>query len=71
MYLKEYRDSRGMTLKQVAERIGVDQSTVFAYETFSAFPSWQVIVRIEEVTEKLVTFYDFVAGHQEKCKAAG
>jgi len=60
MQLKEYRLSKKLSSKEFAERLGVDNSTLFRYETGARFPSREVLVRIKEVTKGKVTANDFV-----------
>ena len=71
MQLKEFRDLRQMSQKDIAALLGVDFTTVSLYERHRVFPPWQAVMKIEELTDGQVTFYDFVEGHKAKCLQAG
>jgi len=60
MQLKEYRLSKKLSTKDFSEKLGVNLSTLFRYETGARFPSREVLVRIKEVTKGKVTANDFV-----------
>ncbi|MBE5775643.1 MAG: helix-turn-helix transcriptional regulator [Clostridiales bacterium] len=47
--LRELRDSKKMTQKQLAERLGLTKSVISAYETSMRYPSYDVLVRIASI----------------------
>ena len=47
--LRELRDSKNMTQKQLAERLGLTKSVISAYETSMRYPSYDVLIRIASI----------------------
>lgn len=57
--LKELRNSKGVNMQYVAERIGVARSTYAGYETQERFPPIETLARLAEV---LGTSTDYLIG---------
>lgn len=49
MKLKEIRKAKGFTQKELAEKVGVDTSSISKYETGVAEPSYDVLMKLARV----------------------
>lgn len=49
MKLKEIRTTKGFTQKELAEKVGVDTSSISKYETGVAEPSYDVLMKLSRV----------------------
>ena len=49
LVLKQEREKRGWSQRYVAEQIGVSQQAVLFYELSRAKPSYEVLVRLEDL----------------------
>lgn len=47
--LKEIRTTKGFTQKELAEKVGVDTSSISKYETGVAEPSYEVLMKLARV----------------------
>lgn len=54
-YLRQLREERGMSLGDLAKRIGVSRKAVYDYENGSMGATLETVVRIEEVMDSAVT----------------
>ena len=54
--LRDLRKARGMTLKDVAERIGVAESTVSQYETGKRTPDYETLLKLAELFDVSVDY---------------
>ena len=48
MLLRELRKQRGLTMKELGEKIGVSESTISLYETGRRSPSYEILLKIAE-----------------------
>ena len=48
-YIRQYREERNLKQKQLAMRLGIERSTLAAYECDNRNPSYSVLIRIAEV----------------------
>lgn len=60
--LKLLRQERGMSQKQLADRIGVSQQSVNKYENHNVEPDIETLIRIADC---FGTSVDFLIGHTE------
>lgn len=60
--LTRYRCKHKLTIAHVAEKLGVDKSTVSRYEAYRRAPSLDVMRRIIALTEGEVTADDLLDG---------
>ena len=47
--LKDLRNGRNMTQKELADRLGIDKSLISYYEANSRFPSPEVLIKISRI----------------------
>jgi transcriptional regulator with XRE-family HTH domain len=60
--LKLWREKRGLTLDELAERVGSSKATLSRIESGKQTPSLGLIGRLKEATNGEVTADDFLAG---------
>ena len=53
--IKQIRESKGMSRKQLGEYLGVTESAIFRYETNQREPKHEVLIKIAEILEVPVT----------------
>lgn len=53
--IKQIRESKGMSRKQLAEHLGITESAIFRYETNQREPKHEVLLKIAEILEVPVT----------------
>ena len=74
MELRAYREMKGWTLAELAEKIGAaNANVVHRYETGYRMPRPRAVEKIEDLTEGEVRFRDLYATHKafkEKANAA-
>lgn len=63
MYIKQAREAAGLKQHEVAQRVGVSQSSVCAWEKGEAYPSAENLIKLADV---LGTTTDALLG-REKC----
>lgn len=61
MKLADYMEMAGVTDEELAEKIGLDRSTVTRLRNGRAVPSFRSLERIHVATRGAVTFCDFTA----------
>lgn len=61
MKLSDYMTLTGLDDTALAERLGVDRTTVLRLRTGKTVPSWKVASRLAEVSSGAVTPNDFLA----------
>ncbi len=66
MKLRAYRKKHHMSQQVVANRLGVDVTTVSKYETQDILPSLIVMFKINKMSDGAVTMEDFVNGRCER-----
>jgi DNA-binding XRE family transcriptional regulator len=59
--LKAWREKAGLTQKQVAERLGVQQGTYAAYELDMRSPRVDIAARIDRMTDGTVSVFGWAA----------
>ena len=59
MKLYDYRKREGLTLLQIADRLGVTEATVSRYESGDRRPGWNTLPKIVEATKGEVMPSDF------------
>lgn len=47
--LKKYRELKGLTMRQVSERLGVSESCYCLYENGQRKPSFETLVKLAEI----------------------
>lgn len=47
--LKNYRESKSLTMRQVAEKLGVSESCYCLYENGQRKPSFETLVKLAEI----------------------
>ena len=62
--LKEYREKKDLTMKQVAEKLGCSESCYCLYEKGLRKPSFETLVKLAEIYG--CTVNDFVSKDAEK-----
>ncbi|MFR8665397.1 MAG: helix-turn-helix domain-containing protein [Ruthenibacterium sp.] len=68
MLLRELRKQRGLTMKELGEKIGVSESTISLYETGRRSPSYEILLKIAEYFGVSVDY--LLRGGEEKEKPA-
>mgnify|MGYP001557873204 len=66
MRLEHWLNRRAVTPKELAEKLGVDLSTIYRYLDGTRRPAWPVLQRLEAITKGAVQASDFF----QKGKAA-
>ena len=64
MLLRELRKQRGLTMKELGEKIGVSESTISLYETGRRSPSYEILLKIAEYFGVSVDY--LLRGNEEK-----
>jgi transcriptional regulator with XRE-family HTH domain len=60
MDLRSYRKAHGLTLEQIAQRLGVSSVTVHRWEVSKSRPNLQAVADITALTAGSVTAADFM-----------
>jgi transcriptional regulator with XRE-family HTH domain len=47
--LKQYREKKGLTMRQVADKLGVTESCYCLYENGKRKPSFEVLVKLAKI----------------------
>lgn len=68
--LREWRDAQGMSQAQFAARIGTSIPSVSRIEAGEQWPSPELMRRIEEETEGVVTAADVLAAYKKPANSA-
>lgn len=63
--LRELRESKGLTQKQLGKRLGVAPSSVSFYESDSRKPSYRVLIRYVDIFN---TSADFILGTRNQSR---
>ncbi len=71
MQLNEYLASRGLTVPKFGQRVGVhNRQTMYQYAKGIRFPPPDVLARIRNATDGVVTADDFVQQHETRAARA-
>jgi transcriptional regulator with XRE-family HTH domain len=68
MKLTDYMSLKGLSDEEMGNLIGKERSVVSKYRSGAITPTLQTIARLEEITDRAVSFRDFLA--QEESAAS-
>lgn len=66
MKLSDWLSTANTTHARFGESIGVTRETVTRWATGAVIPDWDMIIKIEDVTQRAVTALDWAAAKRER-----